>query len=85
MRGNWNVYIIVVGSGIVYWLATGIPSAIQKRASKRLNPSIPPFMIGHFFFAVVTVACWYATAQSAHSPRHCHSQVTCCDANLAAC
>ena len=60
MRGNWNVYIIVVGSGIVYWLATGIPSAIQKRALKRLNPSIPPFMIGHFFFAVVTVACWYA-------------------------
>ena len=57
MRGNWNVYIITVGSGIAYWLATGIPSTIQKRASRSLGARIPPFMVGHFFFAVVTVVC----------------------------
>lgn len=64
MRGNWNIYIIIVGSSIAYWLATGIPAAIQKRASERLGPSIPPAMIGHFVFAVITVACWYAIAHS---------------------
>lgn len=57
MHGNWNIYIIVVGSSIAYWLATGIPAAIEKRASRPLPPSTPPFMIGHFVFAVVTVAC----------------------------
>ena len=56
--GNWNIYILLVGSGIAYWFATGIPSVLQMRASRRLGAYIPPFLVGHLFFAVVTTACW---------------------------
>ena len=78
VRGNWNIYIIVVGSGIAYWLATGIPAALQKRATRRLGPSIPPFMIGHFVFAVLTVVCWYVAAHFLPLYHYRHSQITVC-------
>ena len=58
IHGNWNIYILLVGSGIAYWFATGIPSVLQQRASRRLGAYIPPFLVGHLFFAVFTTACW---------------------------